>query len=149
MTSQKWFFWNCGVLAIVWKNLSENNSHAKYRLFSALNSWDMGFQSTNFSILNSLIQCLFLKFGTDAKDRLVWYCVKLQTSLSSLTLMPAIWNFAHVLTAAVYSTWWGLKFQTEKFAQWWRHTSVFYCYKGVNFLSTKVQSSKNTPEFWS
>ena len=33
---------------------------------------------------------------------LVWDCVKLQTSLSSLSLMLVIWYFALVLTVAVY-----------------------------------------------
>ena len=28
--------------------------------------------------------------------------------------MLAIWNFAHILTAAVYITWWGLKVPMEK-----------------------------------
>ena len=36
--------------------------------------------------------------------------------------MLAIWNFAHVLTAAVYITWRGLKIPMEKFAKWWHHT---------------------------
>ena len=52
--------------------------------------------------------------------------IKLQTSLSSLSLMLAIWNFAHVLTVAVYIAWLSLKFRIEKFAKWWRQTSELY-----------------------
>ena len=40
--------------------------------------------------------------------------------------MLAIWNFAHVLTAAVHITWWGLNVQMEKFAKWWRQTLEIY-----------------------
>ena len=35
--------------------------------------------------------------------------------------MLTIWNFAHVLTEAVYIAW-GWKVQMKKFAKWWRHT---------------------------
>ena len=55
MMSQKQFFWNYGFYSIVRNNLSEKSSHAKKWLFSALNSWDMGFWSSNCFILNSLI----------------------------------------------------------------------------------------------
>ena len=41
--------------------------------------------------------------------------------------MLTIWNFAHVLAAAVYIAWWGLKVRMEIFGKWWRHTSVLYC----------------------
>ena len=47
--------------------------------------------------------------------------------------MLAIWNFAHVLTAAVYIAWWGLKVRMEKFAKWWRHTLELYLYRSINF----------------
>ena len=40
--------------------------------------------------------------------------------------MLAIWNFAHILTAAVHIAWWGLKVPMEKFAKWWRHTLELY-----------------------
>ena len=40
--------------------------------------------------------------------------------------MLVILNFAHVLTAAVYITWWGLKVWMEKFAKWWHHTLELY-----------------------
>ena len=102
MTSQKWFFRKYGFHSIVWKNLSQKSSHAKIWLFSALR-----------------VQIDYTKLSY---KRLVWDCVKLQTSLSSLSLMLTIWNFAHVLTAAVSITWWGLKVWMDKFAKWWRHT---------------------------
>ena len=86
-------------------------------LFSALNSW--GF--LKFKMLHTKLSYLLL--GTDPKsERLVWGCVKLQTSLSSISLMLAIWHFAHILTVAVYIAWWGSKVRMVKFAKWWRHT---------------------------
>ena len=53
--SQKWFFWNYGFYLVVQNNLSEKSSHAKCWLFSALNSWDTGFWSSNCFILNSYL----------------------------------------------------------------------------------------------
>ena len=49
--------------------------------------------------------------------------------------MLAIWNFAHVLTAAVYITWWGLKFRMEKFAKWWHQFSK----KHFNFQELQIR----------
>ena len=85
---------------------------------------------------------LFLKLGTDAKqERLVWDCVKLQTSLSSLSLRITLWNFAHVLTAAVYIAWWGLKVRMEKFAKWCCHIIIIKL--NINFiLSSKDKNKK-------
>ena len=40
--------------------------------------------------------------------------------------MLAIWNFAHVLTAAVCITWWGSKVRMEKFAKWWRYNNIIF-----------------------
>ena len=51
---------------------------------------------------------------------------KLQTSLSSVSLMLAIWNFVHVLTAVVFISWWGLEVRMRIFAKWWRHTLGLY-----------------------
>ena len=51
---------------------------------------------------------------------------KTSNSLFSQSLMLAIWNFAHVLTAAVCIVWWGLKVRMLKFAKWWRHTLELY-----------------------
>ena len=51
--------------------------------------------------------------------------------------MLAIWNFAHVLTAAVYISWWGLKVRMEKFVKWWCHTSVLY-----------IRDIRHTLVFW-
>ena len=128
MTSQNDFSEIMDFIRLVGTAYLRNVHTHKNCLFSALNSWDMGYWSSNCFILKSLIYCLFLKLGTDPKqERLVWDCVKLQTSLSSLPLMLAIWNFVHVLTAAVYITWWGLKVRMEMFAEWWRHTLELYC----------------------
>ena len=52
--------------------------------------------------------------------------MKLQTSVSSLSVVLPIWNFAHILTATVSVLWWGLMVWMEKFAKWWRQTSVLY-----------------------
>ena len=58
--------------------------------------------------------------------------------------MLAIWNFAHVLTAAVYIAWWGSKVRTEKFAKWWRHTLELYsCFSF--FLCTNVPGVGHLP----
>ena len=79
---------------------------------------------------------LFLWLRANAKkERLVWDCVEFQTSLSSLSLMLAIWNFAHILTAAVYIAWWGLKVWMKKFAKWWHHTLVLYTYTHYTFCT--------------
>ena len=40
--------------------------------------------------------------------------------------MLAIWNFAHVLTAVVFISWWGLEVRMRIFAKWWRHTLGLY-----------------------
>ena len=60
-------------------------------LFSALNSWDMGFWSSNCFILNSLIYCLFLKLGTDTKIREVTVSMGLckTSNLSIFTFITA------------------------------------------------------------
>ena len=50
--------------------------------------------------LNIRVLCIVSR-GFVRDWRLVWDCVKLQTYLSSLSLMLAILNFVHVLTAAV------------------------------------------------
>ena len=52
--------------------------------------------------------------------------MKLQTSLSSLSVVLAIWKFACVLTATVSILWWGSKVWMEKFAKWWHHTLALY-----------------------
>ena len=36
--------------------------------------------------------------------------------------MLAIWNFAHILTAVVFISWWGLEVRMRIFAKWWCHT---------------------------
>ena len=50
--------------------------------------------------------------------RLVWDLVKLQTSLSSLSVVLVIWKFAHILTATVSISGWGFKVYI-RFAKWW------------------------------
>ena len=52
--------------------------------------------------------------------------VKFQISSSLLSVVLAIWNFAHVLTAIVSISWWGFKVQMERFANWWCHISALY-----------------------
>ena len=37
-----------------------------------------------------------------------------------------VWNFPHVLTAAVYIIWRASKVWMEKSAKWWRHTLELY-----------------------
>ena len=123
MTSQKWFFWNCGLLSSVKKNLSKNNTHANIGSLLCKQLRWYGF--LKFKSLHTKPSYLVL-VPSVRNARLLWNCVKLQTSLSSLSLMIAIWNFAHVLAATVYITWWGSKVWMEKFAKLWHHTSVFY-----------------------
>ena len=122
MTSQKRFFWNCGLLSSVQKNLSKNNTHAN---IGSLLCKQLRYGFLKFKSLHVKPSYLVL-VPSVRNGRLLWNCVKLQTSLSSLSLMIAIWNFAHVLAATVYITWWGLKVWMEKFAKLWHHTSVLY-----------------------
>ena len=53
--------------------------------------------------------------------------------------MLAIWNFAHVLTAAVYITWRGLKVRMEKFAKWCRKLILAPKFCNWNFWSTLLE----------
>ena len=56
-------------------------------------------------------------------------CVKLQTSLSSLSLMPVIWNFALTFLQQLCKSHdgQGINVRMEKFAKWWCHTLEVYC----------------------
>ena len=111
MTSQQWFFWNCRFYSIVRNNVSEKSSHAKYWLFSALNS-------LKFKLLHAKLSYLVLVPEVRNRPWIREVSMGLcKTSNFSITL--AIWNFAHILTAAVNITWWGLKIRMEKFAKWW------------------------------
>ena len=51
-------------------------------------------------------------------------------------------NFAHVLTAAVYISWWGSKVRMEKFEKWWRHTLELYCFLGLLPICHPANSPK-------
>ena len=48
--------------------------------------------------------------------------------------MLTIWNFAHILAAAVYIAWWGLKVWMEKFAKLWCHTLEVCSMKKQSFM---------------
>ena len=53
----------------------------------------------------------------------MWLCGT--SNFSSLVwIVPVIWNFADILTAAVFKSWWGLKVRMEKFAKWQHHTLI-------------------------
>ena len=84
---------------------TEKNSHDKNCLFSALNSWDMGFWSSNCFKLSYLVLVREVRNKGSKREVSMGLC-QLQTS-SSLSFTLAIWNFAHVLTTAVYIAWWG------------------------------------------
>ena len=63
-----------------------------------------------------------------------------------LSVVLAIWNFAHILTATVSCSWWGFKVPIETFAKWC-HTLVLYCCKSVKNKGLTCKEHSNDPWF--
>ena len=65
--------------------------------------------------------------------------------------MLEIWNFAHILTEAVYISWWGLKVRMVNFAKWWgkcnTSCSEMMCVYDVQFQRKLRRNSEASTGF--
>ena len=111
-------FWNYGFYSIVQNNLSEKSSHAIFGgPFSALNSWDMGFWSSNCFILN-LVLVPEVRNTLSIREVSMGLCKTANVSILTFICPRSYSSCVYLMMRS--------KVSNGKFAKWWHHTLQLY-----------------------